>query len=138
MNRRTMSAVDHAWYRMDTPENLMMVHAIMWTDDPLDWDAVRSEVGDRMLERFPKFRQHPVPPSIPFGRAIAMISFTGRICPVRLVMCVISMTFVRGVMAAAKRSTITCGDGGGTGNEICLSTIPSRRSRCFHALIMRP
>ena len=69
MNRRTMSAVDHAWYRMDTPENLMMVHAIMWTDDPLDWDAVRSEVGDRMLERFPKFRQHPVPPSIPFGRA---------------------------------------------------------------------
>ncbi len=69
MNRRTMSAVDHAWYRMDTPENLMMVHAIMWTDEPLDWDALRSEVGDRMLERFPKFGQHPVPPSIPFGRA---------------------------------------------------------------------
>jgi len=69
VSRRTMSAVDHAWYRMDTPENLMMVHAIMWTDEPLDWDAVRSEVDDRMLERFPKFRQHPVPPAFPLGRA---------------------------------------------------------------------
>ena len=42
---RAMSPVDHAWYRMDSPENLMMVHAIMWTDEPLDWDAVRSDVA---------------------------------------------------------------------------------------------
>src|SRR5690606_27201976 len=43
---RAMSPVDHAWYRMDSPENLMMVHAIMWTDEPLDWDAVRSDVAE--------------------------------------------------------------------------------------------
>ena len=64
-----MSPVDHAWYRMDSPENLMMVHAIMWTDQPLDWETLRAELGAGMLELFPKFRQHPVPPTIPFGRA---------------------------------------------------------------------
>ena len=66
---RAMSPVDHAWYRMDPPENLMMVHAIMWTDEPLDWDAVRSDVAEGMLERFPKFREHPVPAGLPLGRA---------------------------------------------------------------------
>jgi WS/DGAT/MGAT family acyltransferase len=69
MGKRTMTAADHAWYRMDSPENLMMVHAIMWTDEPLDWEAVRDDVGERMLERFPKFRQHPVPAPNPVGRA---------------------------------------------------------------------
>ena len=64
-----MSPVDHAWYRMDSPENLMMVHAIMWTDQPLDWDILRGEIAAGMLELFPKFRQHPVPPTIPLGRA---------------------------------------------------------------------
>ncbi len=65
----TMSPVDHAWYRMDSPENLMMVHAIMWTDQQLDWQSLRGELAAGMLELFPKFRQHPVPASIPFGRA---------------------------------------------------------------------
>jgi WS/DGAT/MGAT family acyltransferase len=64
-----MSAVDHAWYRMDSPTNLMMVNAIMWTDEPLDWDMVRSHVGDLMLDRFPKFTQRPVGSALPFGRA---------------------------------------------------------------------
>ncbi|MEZ5118761.1 MAG: wax ester/triacylglycerol synthase family O-acyltransferase [Candidatus Nanopelagicales bacterium] len=69
MSPSRMSPVDHAWYRMDSPDNLMMVHAIMWTGKPLDWDLLRGEVADRMLEQFPKFRQHPVPASIPFTRA---------------------------------------------------------------------
>ncbi len=64
-----MSPVDHAWYRMDSPENLMMVHAIMWTDEPLDWEAVRSGVAQGMLDRFPKFREHPVAAGVPLGRA---------------------------------------------------------------------
>lgn len=63
-----MSPVDHAWYRMDSPENLMMVNAIMWTDDPIDPGAVRAKV-ETMVERFPKFTRHPVPAEIPFGRA---------------------------------------------------------------------
>lgn len=69
MSTRAMSAVDHAWYRMDTPENLMMVQAIMWTETPLDWEQAREVVARGMLERFGKFRQHPVPAGLPFGRA---------------------------------------------------------------------
>ncbi len=66
---RAMSPVDHAWYRMDSPENLMMVHAIMWTDEPLDWEAVRNGVAEGMLDRFPKFGEHPVAAGLPLGRA---------------------------------------------------------------------
>lgn len=69
MSRRSMSAVDHAWYRMDSPENLMMVHALMWTDEPLDADTVREHISVQMLQQFPRFGQHPVPPSQPLGRA---------------------------------------------------------------------
>jgi diacylglycerol O-acyltransferase / wax synthase len=64
-----MSAVDHAWYRMDSPANLMMVHAIMWTDEPVDRERLHDLVEQRMILRFPKFRQHPVPARLPFGRA---------------------------------------------------------------------
>lgn len=63
-----MSPVDHAWFRMDTPENLMMVNAIMWTNEPVDTAALRSKI-EAMIEHFPKFRRHPVPAIIPFGRA---------------------------------------------------------------------
>ncbi len=69
MSIHTMSPVDHAWYRMDSPENLMMVHAIMWTDTPLDWEALRTEMTERMVVRFPKFTQHPIPAGLPLGRA---------------------------------------------------------------------
>ncbi len=52
-------------------------------------------------------------------------------------MCGSSMARVRGVIAAATASTITCWLGGGTGNEICFTTMPSRRSRCVHDVSMR-
>ncbi len=47
---------------------------------------------------------------MPCSRPRRTMSRTGRICPVRLVMCVTSKTFVRGVIAWRNRST-TC-DGG--------------------------
>jgi len=53
-------------------------------------------------------------------------------------MCVISMTRVRGVIAAANASTISRGDVQGTGKEISFTIIPCRRARCFQPLIMRP
>ena len=48
------------------------------------------------------------------------MSFTGRIWPVRFVMCVTSMTRVLGVIARRKRSTTSAPEGGGTGNVIGL------------------
>ena len=53
-------------------------------------------------------------------------------------MCGSSSTRVRGVKAAAKRSTSACGDVMGTGKLTSRSTIPSRFTRCRHALSMRP
>ena len=47
------------------------------------------------------------------------------------------MTRVRGVMARSKRSARSSSEGGGVGNEMVLSTMPSRRSRCFQVVIMR-
>ena len=51
-------------------------------------------------------------------------------------MCVTSKTRVCGVMAWRNRSTMSAADFGGTGNEIGLTTIPSRRARCSHDVIM--
>ena len=75
--------------------------------------------------------------SMPRSRPNRTISRTGRICPVRLVMCVTSMTRVRGVKALRNRSTISAAEIGGTGNEIGFTTIPSRRARCSHEVIIR-
>lgn len=69
MGTHHMSAVDSAWLRMDTPGNLLVVNAVIWTAEPADFDAFRTIIGARMIERFPRFRQHPGPSRIPLGRA---------------------------------------------------------------------
>jgi WS/DGAT/MGAT family acyltransferase len=64
-----MSGVDHAWYRMDRPENLMVVNALMWTIDPLDRESLRSVLKERLVDRFPRFSHRPVESRIPLRRA---------------------------------------------------------------------
>ncbi len=69
MGTHHMSAVDSAWLRMDTPGNLLVVNAVIWTAEPADFDAFRAIIGERMIDRFPRFRQHPGASRIPMGRA---------------------------------------------------------------------
>ena len=64
-----MSAVDSAWLRMDTPGNLLVVNAVIWTAEPADFDVFRSIISERMIDRFPRFRQHPGSSRIPLRRA---------------------------------------------------------------------
>lgn len=52
-------------------------------------------------------------------------------------MCGSSMARVRGVMAASMARTSTPGSVKGTGNDTSLTTMPSRRARCFHVVTMR-
>ncbi|MDC0713468.1 wax ester/triacylglycerol synthase family O-acyltransferase [Stigmatella sp. ncwal1] len=52
-----MSSVDAAWLRMETPTNLMMITAVLWFDTPLDWARLKQVVRERLVERFPRFRQ---------------------------------------------------------------------------------
>ena len=57
-----MSSVDAAWLRMEEPANLMMITAVLWFDEPPDWERLKAVVRERMVERFPRFRQRVVLP----------------------------------------------------------------------------
>ena len=52
-----MSHADAAWLRMDRPTNLMVINSLMWFDEPPDWDRLRANYVERIVERFPRFRQ---------------------------------------------------------------------------------
>jgi WS/DGAT/MGAT family acyltransferase len=54
--RERMSSVDTAWLRMDRPSNLMMIVGIDVFESPLDFDALRAIVRERLLA-FDRFRQ---------------------------------------------------------------------------------
>ena len=55
-----MSSADAAWLHMDRPTNLMVINSVLWFDDPVDWDAYRELVRERLVNRFDRFRQRPV------------------------------------------------------------------------------
>lgn len=54
-----MSAVDTAWLRMDRPDNLMMICALVTLAEPLDHDRLLSLIKRRFL-RYPRFRKRAV------------------------------------------------------------------------------
>ncbi|HYH95522.1 wax ester/triacylglycerol synthase family O-acyltransferase [Hyalangium sp.] len=55
-----LASVDAAWLRMEEPTNLMMITAVLWFDEPLDWERLKAVVRERLVERFPRFRQRLV------------------------------------------------------------------------------
>jgi diacylglycerol O-acyltransferase len=57
-----MASVDSAWLRMEESTNLMMITAVLWFDEPPDWERLKAVVWERMVERFPRFRQRLVVP----------------------------------------------------------------------------
>lgn len=69
MARHPMPWVDHAWLRMDNPENLIVVNSVLWTDRPVDDQVLRAVLQERLIEEFPRFTQRPEAPRTPFGRA---------------------------------------------------------------------
>jgi diacylglycerol O-acyltransferase len=54
-----LSAVDHAWLRMDEPANLMQINGVLVLDQPLDVARVKAIVRRRLLP-IPRFRQRVV------------------------------------------------------------------------------
>jgi hypothetical protein len=52
-----MSHADAAWLRMDRETNLMVTNSLMWFDETPDWDRLRANHIERIVERFPRFRQ---------------------------------------------------------------------------------
>jgi WS/DGAT/MGAT family acyltransferase len=55
-----MAPADAAWLRMDRPTNLMVVNSVMWFDEPVDPVALRRVLQERLVDRFPRFRQRVV------------------------------------------------------------------------------
>jgi diacylglycerol O-acyltransferase len=69
MGTHHMSAVDSAWLRMDQPGNLLVINSVMWSSEVADFDQLRAVIEERMINRFPRFRQRPQESRIPLARA---------------------------------------------------------------------
>ena len=65
---RPIGPVDTIWLNMDRANNLMVVSSVMFLDTAPDWDAVERLIRTRVLDRYPVFRQRPVPSRAPLGR----------------------------------------------------------------------
>jgi diacylglycerol O-acyltransferase len=52
-----MTHADAAWLRMDRPANLMVINSLLFLERVPDWDALRENHIERIVERFPRFRQ---------------------------------------------------------------------------------
>lgn len=52
-----MPPADAAWLHMEQPTNPMVVNAVVWFDEPLDWELLKLVWARRVLERFPRFTQ---------------------------------------------------------------------------------
>ena len=55
--REPLSAVDHAWLRMDEPSNLMIINGVLVMDEPASFDRIKALLRRRLLP-IPRFRQH--------------------------------------------------------------------------------
>jgi diacylglycerol O-acyltransferase len=55
--RHVVRPVDDVWLAMDQPDNLMVVEGLMVVDGDLDRDTYVALLRERVLDRFPRFRQ---------------------------------------------------------------------------------
>jgi diacylglycerol O-acyltransferase len=55
-----IAPADLTWLNMDRPENLMVVNGLMWFSEEPDWDAVRSVVRERLVDRYPVLHRRPL------------------------------------------------------------------------------
>ncbi len=57
MSRHPMPAADAAWLHMDRPTNPMVVNGLVVLAETPDFDAVAKVLEQRLVARFPRFRQ---------------------------------------------------------------------------------
>jgi diacylglycerol O-acyltransferase len=57
--REPLSAVDHAWLRMDEPSNLMIINGALVMDEPVSFERLKAMMRRRLLP-IRRFRQHIV------------------------------------------------------------------------------
>lgn len=52
---------------MDRPNNLMVIDAVVFFDEPVDWNRLVKVLRERLVTRFPIFGQRQGPPGLPLG-----------------------------------------------------------------------
>src|SRR3954465_3087568 len=52
-----MTHADAAWLRMDSATNPMVINSLLFFETTPDWDRFRANHVERIVERFPRFRQ---------------------------------------------------------------------------------
>jgi diacylglycerol O-acyltransferase len=52
-------ASDLTYLTMDKPNNLIIVHSVMWFDDVPDWEGIRHVLKERLIDRFHVLRSRP-------------------------------------------------------------------------------
>src|SRR3954451_11948846 len=57
MKPRPIPPEDRIWLALDRPTNPMTITSVLWTSTPVDPDALRAVVRQRLVERYPVFRQ---------------------------------------------------------------------------------
>lgn len=67
VTREQMSSADAAWLHMDSPTNLMVVNAVLWFNEPLDWQRAKEQLRRRLVAEFPRFRQRVVESWVPLA-----------------------------------------------------------------------
>ena len=70
-----MGSADAAWLHMDRPQNLMVINAVMWFDEQVDWTRFREVLQERLVAPFPDGEQKL------FGRGWASGRRSGRTTP---------------------------------------------------------
>ncbi len=68
MTRHAIPPQDQLWLELDRPTNLMMITSVLWTATPVEPDALRALVTERMLDRYPVFRRRVATGGLP-GRS---------------------------------------------------------------------
>ncbi|MEI8082199.1 MAG: WS/DGAT domain-containing protein, partial [Actinomycetes bacterium] len=60
MENANMTTQDALWLTMDRPNNLMVIDGVMWFRTVPDWDVATEVVRERLVDRYPVLRCHPV------------------------------------------------------------------------------
>ncbi len=55
-NRHQIGIQDALWLAMDRPSNLMVIDALFWTAEPIDWEGFAAIAKERLWDRYSVFR----------------------------------------------------------------------------------
>jgi diacylglycerol O-acyltransferase / wax synthase len=67
MSGQRMRGADAAWLHMDEPTNPMVITTLMWSEQPFDWGLMEKVIVERLIDRYPRFRQIVSEPVIGAG-----------------------------------------------------------------------